>query len=228
MKTLRTIGILATLLGCSLFSYIAQADVLLSASASGNQFGDSYGFMFQVANDADASLFHVTLTNTSPDDGMPTGSDPLIDLLAFNLSGDPVLGTDFDVTNVMPVWTFSAGSGGIQFDYVGERTDQNTRLGIGDSLTFDLDFTSDVTDPQGLFLNADSTAGTGIGGGTDVGQVAVSFQTLGLRGNDSDLLATNYLIVPPSQIVVPEPGILAIFSLGLVIMGSFMRGRKKS
>jgi len=225
MQRLRTYINSLILAGLTCLPVTTQADII-TAIGSANQFDDIYSFEFTIEEDiSDTTLFHATLTNTSPDDNDPAGSNPVIDLLAFNLAGDPVLGTDFIIDSVSPDWMFVAGgSGGVLFDYVGDANSPSDRIAIGESLTFDIDFVNDVD--LDIFTLAETDAGTGIGGGEDIGQVAVSFQSLGLDNDFSDLVAANFFNVPPPNIIVPEPRILALFSLGLMLMAGFLRRRR--
>ena len=189
----------------------------ITTSASGSLFGDTYSYEFSIIATSDPLIYSATFENTSSS----SLADALIDKLAFNM--DAGLINDFSITNVNPVWDFYAGSGGIQFDYVGERTTPDTRLGPGDVLSFDFLFDSEFTfptDPFALWTGIGGSAGTGIGGGDDFGQVAVSFQQLGSRGEGSDLLASNWTAQP-----VPEPGTIVLMGIGLV--GLAGAGRKR-
>jgi hypothetical protein len=211
---LKFVTILGLLGGASL----AQAAMIdsISTSASGTGDGtftsDMYGYTFTI-DQHDALTFHATLTNTSDPLSSP---EALIDAFAFNIDSSVVLGTDFTIENILPAeWTITAATGGVKFDYVG--TDPTTgtpnRLGVGDSLTFDFLFTSAIVDPLTLWTGADSSCGSGFGGGNDCGQVAVSFQQLGAGGN-SDLLASNWTREPHNDI--PEPGTALLLGLGLI------------
>jgi hypothetical protein len=89
---------------------------------------DFYGYSFVIEDDiSNDNLFHATLTNTS------TGYDPLIDAFAFNIGTVDIvatMGTHFDITNINhSAWSITVPTGGgIEFDYVGDTSDQNDRL----------------------------------------------------------------------------------------------------
>ena len=169
-----------------------------------------------------------TLTNSST----APPSDSLID--AFGINIDALLTTStvdgiFTVANFDPIdWTFSTASGGIQFDYTGDRGAPASRLGIGESLTFDFIFETAVG--VNVWTGTDGSSGAGFGGGEDFGQVAVSFQQLGSNGNSSDLLASNWTTSnddgddgEPRITPVSEPGALALMGLGLLGVLGFRR-----
>jgi hypothetical protein len=195
----------------------------ISTSASGTFFGDNYGYNLLIEQDTnDSTIFNLTLTNTSTS----SLSGALIDAFAMNINAN--LGTDFTVGNFDPYdWSFSSAKGGVQFDYVGERDKPVDRITPGSSLTFTFDFADTFnfgSDPFSVWTNTNTSTGAGFGGGGDIGQVAVSFQQLGNRGNDSDLLASNWKKneTPPPHVDVPEPGttaalgLFALTSLGLL------------
>lgn len=211
-----------TMCACSLVSVLAAASAsagMISTGASGSFFGDEYSYLFTISDSADPLVYHAVLTNTSPPN-VPEG--PRIDVLAFNMLAE--LGTDFTIGSVVPSWSFSAASGGVQFRYVGEANGPGStnKLDPGESLQFDFLFDSEFTPSFDLWLLASEARGTGIGGGDDRGQVAVSFQTLGANGNDSDLLASNW---GPHQLA-PEPGTLLLLGTGLLSAAALFRRRR--
>ncbi|MCD2449905.1 PEP-CTERM sorting domain-containing protein [Methylicorpusculum oleiharenae] len=220
----------AALLPFCILTGINANAAYIETSASSTSFSDSYSYTFKITNTSDSSIYNAILSNTST-----SPSTSLIDLLAFNLNPNLVLGTDFNIINVSPVWNFSAASGGIQFDYLGERSTPESRLSPGESLTFDFKFLTLSllpTDPFDLWRNSERDRGTGIGGGDDSGQVAVSFQQLGSNGNSSDLLASNWGPVnpddpnDPNDPNVPEPTSLLLMAFGLLGFGaSRMKGK---
>ena len=190
----------------------------ITTTGSGDLFGDSYSYEFTIVEGSSFDLFDATLTSTSTD----SLSGALIDLIAFDM--DATLGTDFSIVDISPSWVFSAGSGGVEFDYIGERVAPGDRLSPGESLLFTFDFVdgfSFPTDPFSLWTGTDGSRGTGIGGGDDFGQVAVSFQQLGSGGKDSDLVASDW-----DGTSVPEPATLVLLGSGLALMG--LLGRRKS
>jgi len=210
----------------------------ITTSATGTQFGDNYSYLFEITdNDVlNALVYEATLTNTSPASSSSPPLDPLIDRLAFNM--DATLSTDFYIAYVDPsTWSIIVPTGGgIQFDYIGDTSDQDDRLHRGEALTFDFVFYNTFgfpTDPFELWTGTDESLGTGLGGGTDSGQVAVSFQRLGgdeEHGglDESDLLASNWEGSgegeedPP---VIPEPATMLLLGSGLI--GFAVSGKKR-
>jgi hypothetical protein len=219
MKSIKFFTLLTILLIVTASNATATS---ITTSGSGTLFGDSYSYIFTIDDQgaADATSYFATLTNTSS--GSLSGA--LIDLLAFNMNAE--YGSDFDIGDTSPVWSYGAPTNNsVEFDYVGERTSQASRLAPGSSLTFTFLFDANFTfpsDPFSIWTGTGASLGTGIGGGGTSGQVAVSFQQLGSNGGDSTLVASNWGSQPSP---VPEPATMLLLSAGLIGLGFF--GRKK-
>lgn len=228
MKKLALSFIITLALACS-----ANA-LSISTTATGNFFNDEYSYLFTISTTSETNIYHATLTNTSPD------TDPLalIDALAFNLNAD--LNTEFSIGDIFnidthnnPDWTFDKSGPGVLFDYVGDADTPSDRIEPLDFLEFDFVFdpgfvdtfftdNPGYTDLFSLWTLSDPTKGKGLGGGDDIGQVAVSFQQLGDLGEDSDLLASNWEVAP-----VPEPSTMLLLGAGLAGLAGLNRRRKK-
>ena len=238
-----------TLALASLLPAQATADYIeTSASCSGGTGstgcdsaagGSDYGFVFRISDTVADSLsptapdhsghgdtskiFHATLLNTSSP-STTASDDPLIDLLAFNINA--TLGSDFTINNISPNWTFDAASGGgVQFDYLGENATPGDRIGPNEALIFDIEFSDSFALPADPFLvwtDTNSVGGSGIGGGQDIGQLAISFQALrdstgATVANESDLLAGNWSRSgggPPASVPLPAP--LFLIAMGVL------------
>lgn len=195
----------------------------ISTSATGNLFGDNYGYSFVITDDSlFDTVFHATLKNTST-----SSLDPLIDAFAFNI--DAIMGTDFSIENIETDWTVGVPPGnGVQFQYVGSADSPENRLHKDQTLTFDFNFVDNFLPPNpfDIWLSANGSSGGGLGGGTDFGQVAVSFRRLGGEDSDeSDLLASNWEGGADPQYVIPEPATMLLLGSGFI--GIAFSGKKK-
>jgi hypothetical protein len=218
MKSIKFLTLLSILLVVTASNATATS---ITTSGSGNLFGNSYGYIFTIDDRGatGATSYFATLTNTSA--GSLSGA--LIDLLAFNMNAE--LGSDFTIRSSSPLWSYGPPNNGVNFDYVGERTSQDSRLAPGDSLTFTFLFASNFTfpsDPFSIWTGTGASLGNGIGGGDISGQVAVSFQQLGSGGNDSALVASSWGSQPSP---VPEPATMLLLGAGLSGLGFFSRKR---
>lgn len=220
LKTSFLVGTLtASLIGAGIGT--ASADLLnsIATSASGVVSGELYGYSFTISETGDSLIYHAVLDNISS-----AASGAMIDKMAFNISAD--LGTDFAIENVTPSWTFGVPNGnGVQFDYVGnaDGPGSTNKIAPGDGLAFDFHFAMDFTPSFDLWTSPAATLGTGIGGGTDEGQVAVRFQSLSPTGS-SDLLASSWM---PSVTSSTEPGTLVLLGTGLLGVATLLRRRQR-
>lgn len=184
---------------CLLCSGAPANALSISTSATGDLFGDVYGYKFTIDDD-----YHATLTNTSSN----SLSGALIHLIKFNMNPALTLGADFTIGNVMPDWIFMEKGGYLEFDYAGVRKQSSEILAPGEVLSFDfnfINFTPNPANPFALWMGSDSMAGgTSTNGESDVGQVAVAFMGLGAAGVGSDLLASDWRLDPPPY-VPPAP-----------------------
>ncbi len=235
IKSYKSIGGVAILLGgLALTSTGNAASISASNSCPGGVGCDtgvsspfpSYGFSMVIEQrTSDNTIFDLTLTNTS------STSTPLalIDAFAMNMGGG-TLGTDFSVGGFTAPWTFGAtGPGffnGVNFTYVGDANSPGDRLAPNGMLSFWFDFTTNTSfDP---WLTAGTDTGGGFGGGGDSGQLAVSFQQLGSGGQDSDLLAANWVNTPSNPPNPPNPASEPpVLMLMLSALAAMLFSRKK-
>ena len=208
---------------------ISQAGIIGSAYSDAID-ADGVSFEFTIdQSTSDPLSYRAEVANTSP----TQDPESLIDAIAFGFNPYADLGVDVSFLDPTPLWTFSESSGGIRLDYVGDSATPGTRLGIGQSLIFDINFQLDYwtpatlagTEPYRMFLTSSEEAGTGIGGGDVSGQVAVSFQQLGETGNDSELLMANWADAASGP-MVPEPS-SAMFALVGICCMAMRRGKRK-
>ncbi len=234
MKISMRKGLLASFLaaGAFLFSGTAFGDpISTSAACPGDgtcdsTVSDSYSYLMTAAtgdfdSDGDTDI-KVTVKNTSPN----TPPEALIDAFWFNMK--LAAGETVSFSMVSAGWTVGncTSPASCKFDYTGDANKPGDRLGAGGTMSFVINFadgSGGIDAYLAALTGADKSAGTGIGGGNDSGQVCVSFQQLGDKGEDSDLLCSNWGDKPPE---LPEPGTLGLLGIGLLGMGLARRRRR--
>ena len=108
---------------------------------------------------------------------------------------------------------------------MGDSGSPSDRLGVGSALTFDFIFNTAVD--TSIWTAGDGSFGTGIGGGEDYGNMVVSFQSLGIDGEYSDLVAGQGPGGWATVQEVPEPMPLALMGIGLIGLGIVTRRNRK-